>query len=42
MAVNDESQHFYIYRNRAIGKSSIASYLMEYANVKYNMLGIHI
>ena len=42
MAANGQPQHFYLNGNRGVGKSSVASYMIEYAKVRYNMLGIHI
>ena len=42
LAMSGEPQHFYLYGNRGVGKSSLAYYLIEYAKVRYNMIGIHI
>ena len=42
LAINGDPQHFYLYGNRGVGKSSLSSYLIEYAKLRYNMVGIHI
>lgn len=42
LAVNGQPQHFYLNGNRRVGKSSIATYMLEYARVKYGMIGIHV
>lgn len=42
LAVNGQPQHFYLNGNRGIGKSSVATYLLEYAKVRYNMVGVHV
>lgn len=42
LAVNGRPQHFYLNGNRGIGKSSVATYLLEYAKVRYNMVGVHV
>ena len=41
-AVNGQPQHFYLNGNRGVGKSSVADYLIEYAKVRYNMVGVHV
>lgn len=41
-AVNGQPQHFYLNGNRGVGKSSVATYLLEYAKVRYNMIGVHV
>ena len=41
-AINGQPQHFYLNGNRGVGKSSVATYLLEYAKVRYNMIGIHV
>lgn len=42
LAVNGEPQHFYLHGNSGVGKSSLANYLLEYARIKYNMVGVHV
>ena len=42
LALHGQPQHFYLYGNRGVGKSSIATYLKEYAKLKYDMVGIHV
>ena len=39
---NGQPQHFYLNGNHGVGKSSIASYMIEYAKVRYNMVGVHV
>lgn len=42
LASAGQPQHFYLKGNRGVGKSSLASYMLKYAKLKYNMIGIHI
>ena len=42
LALHGQPQHFYLYGNRGVGKSSIATYLKEYAKLKYDVVGIHV
>ena len=42
LAVYGKPQHFYLHGKRGVGKSSVASYLMEYTKIKYNFVGVHV